>query len=388
MGGAGVYTASLAKGLYTLGHDVIVLAPAYDEDGTDWDTEQPYTVIRMSLPGGKLKVLAGSVNLLKAWMHLRPQIVFVTDWCSHLAASMALFVFPLRALYFITVHGSEIDGHFKIEGKHWTWNFFLPVIRRLFTQARAIVCVSRPTQQALLQVLPSLGERAVVVHNGIDLDKFPPISEEQIAKLRYVLDTNGPVFLTVARLIPEKGIDTVLKALSRIVPDISDLKYVIVGTGSDQSRLNTLVKNLSLENNIVFAGKVSDEELPIYYALCDIFVMISRPGSRVEGFGLVYAEAGAYNKPVIAGRTGGVPEVVQNGYNGILVDPFSIDELEKAMRTLLSYPELSRRMGCNGRKLIEEEFNSTKMAESTLRIVYGVFNKQIIQNTRARAAQR
>lgn len=369
VGGAGVYTAGLAKGLYALGHDVIVLAPDYDEEVTEWDDKQPYTVIRMSLPEGKIKFLAGSINLVKALVHLRSRIVFVTDWGSHLAASMALLFFPLRALYFITVHGSEINGHFKIEGKRWTWNFFLPVIRRLFTRARAIVCVSKSTQQALLRVLPSLGERAVVVHNGIDLDKFKPINEEQVAKLRYVLDTNGPVFLTVARLIPEKGIDTVLKALSRIVPDIPDLTYVIVGAGSDRDRLNALVKNLSLKNNVIFAGKVSDEELGNYYALCDLFVMISRPGSRIEGFGLVYAEAGACNKPVIAGRTGGVPEVVQDGYNGILVDPYSVDELEKAMRTLLSSPELSRMMGRNGRKLIEEKFNILKMAESTLRIV-------------------
>ncbi len=366
-GGAGVYTAGLAKGLYALGHEVIVLAPAYDDNYTEWDAEQPYNVIRMSLPRGKLKILAGSVNLVKTWMHLRTHTVFLTDSTAHLAASIALLFFPLP-LYFITVHGSEIDWYLKIEGNRLILKLFAPIIRRLYNRAQAFFCVSRKTQQDLLRVLPSLRDRAFVVHNGIDLDKFKPISEEQATKLRYELGATGPVFLTVARLIPEKGIDTVLKTLSRIVPDISNLKYIVVGTGTDRDRLNAHVQNLSLENNVIFAGKVSYEEIASYYALCDIFVMVSRR----ESFGLVYAEAGACNKPVIAGRTGGVPEVVQDGYNGILVDPYSVDELEKAMRTLLSYPELSLRMGSNGRKLIEEEFNILNMAESTLRIVCGV----------------
>ncbi len=366
-GGAGIYTAGLAKGLYALGHEVYVLAPAYDDEYTEWDAKQPYTVIRMWLPRGNLKVLVGSVNLVKTWMQLRSPIIFVTDATAHLATSIALLVFPTPN-YFITVHGSEIKKYLKIKGNQLNWKLFAPIIRRLFTRARALVCVSRATQQELIRVLPSLADRAFVVHNGIDLDKFKPICKEKVAKQRYELSAKGSIFLTVARLIPEKGIDTVLKALSRIVPDFSNLKYVIVGTGSDRDRLNAHVKNLSLENNVIFAGKVSDESLARYYALCDIFVMVSRPGSRFEGFGLVYAEAATYNKPVIAGRTGGVPEVVQEGYNGILVDPYSVDELEKAMRKLLSSSELSRRMGRNGRKLIEAEFNTLKMAESTLRV--------------------
>jgi phosphatidylinositol alpha-1,6-mannosyltransferase len=148
-----------------------------------------------------------------------------------------------------------------------------------------------------------------------------------------------------------------------------DLRYVVVGAGPDLGRLKAQVTDSSLEGNVVFAGKVSQRELSAYYALCDIFIMPSRPSDRFEGFGLVYAEAGAYGKPVIAGRTGGVPEVVQDGHNGILVDPMDVDGLERAIRSLLSNPGLARSMGCNGRRQVMERFNILRMAESTLQVV-------------------
>jgi len=151
---------------------------------------------------------------------------------------------------------------------------------------------------------------------------------------------------------------------------VVSLFSVIVGTGLDRERIEALIKELSLEKNVLFMGKIPDSELGIYYALCDIFIMISRSGSRrVEGFGLVYAEAGVYGKPVIAGRTGGVPEAVKDGHNGILVNPFSVDEVEMAIRKLLSDPDLARKMGANGRKRVEHEFNAKIMAGKTLKIL-------------------
>jgi len=368
-GGAGVYTAGLAKGLSELGHEVTVVAPAYEEAIAQWDAQQPYTVDRMLLPGGRLTVLAGSIGLIRAWLHLRPDMTFVTDVGAQLAASLASLVFPFHAPYCITVHGSEIEWHFGIGRRKRPQALLMPVVRRFFARSLAIVCVSRATQEALLYKLPALGERVAVVHNGIDLDAFPPVTEEEVGRQRNKIDAPGPVLLTVARLIPEKGIDNVLKALSRIAPDMPDLRYVVVGAGPDLGRLKAQVTDSSLEGNVVFAGKVSQRELSAYYALCDIFIMPSRPSDRFEGFGLVYAEAGAYGKPVIAGRTGGVPEVVQDGHNGILVDPMDVDGLERAIRSLLSNPGLARSMGCNGRRQVVERFNILRMAESTLQVV-------------------
>jgi len=364
-GGAGVYTDNLAIGLSALGHKVIVLAPKYREEDTfDRDKKQPYKVIRMSLPQrGVFRFILGSLYLIMNWIRLGPNVVHVTDVGAQISTALAIIFFPLR--YSLTVHGSEIDWHFT--EKRFKHRLFSPVILYFFLRANCILCISQAVRQMLLKTLPILHNRIKVVYNAVNLNKFKFVSISETRKLQRRLGFEGPVILTVARLIPEKGHDTVLMALSRIVVEVPNIKYIIIGTGPYQECLKSLVKRLSLEKNVLFMGKISDDTLSTYYAICDIFIMVSRPGSRIEGFGLVYAEAGACGKPVIASKIGGVPEVIKNGYNGILVDPFNDTEVEIAIRRLLSNPALAQKMGVNGRKRVEREFNIKIMAEETLK---------------------
>lgn len=365
-GGAGIYTSNLAKSLNELGHDIMVLAPAYSNVDNDWDTKQPYSIIRMSLLkhaklGGSL---LGSLYLIKNCITLRPETICVTDAGSQRSAAFAILLFSLS--YSITVHGSEINLHFKKEGK-FIHRLISPILRHFYRKAETIICVSQATKELLLRTFPDLHKQTAVVLHGIDLNRFKAVTSQEVERLRRTLNLKGPVLLTVARLIPEKGHDIVLKTLKKIVREIPDIKYLIVGIGSDRERLEALVKKLSLERNVLFMGKVPSNILGTYYALCDIFIMISRPSERgAEAFGLVYAEAGAYNKPIIAGRIGGVPEAVEDGYNGILVDPLNEREVEMAIRRLLTDSDLAQRMGANGRKRVENEFNAKVMAKRTL----------------------
>jgi len=375
-GGAGIYTANLAVGLSELGHDVIVLAPAYEESSVDWDKKQSYRIIRMRLPQqGKFRLLFGSLYLVMNLICLRPDIICVTDANAQKSTALVNLFLPLH--YSITVHGSEVNWFFKRMGT--LGNKLLSfLMRRFYSKAKSIICVSRATQEALLQALPDLHKRITVVHSGIDLNKFQVVSSEKIESLRRKLGLNGPVLLTVARLIPEKGHDIVLKTLSKIAGEIPNIKYLIVGTGLDRERLEALTEELSLKGSVLFLGKVPDRDLGTYYALCDIFIMISRSvNHRVEGFGLVYAEAGAYKKPVIAGRSGGVPEAVEDGYNGILVDPFDEDEVKMAIRKLLSDSDLARKMGNNGWERVEHEFNAKIMAERTLEWLFRGWSRKV-----------
>jgi phosphatidylinositol alpha-1,6-mannosyltransferase len=363
-GGAGIYTANLAAGLSELGYDVAVLAPVYNEDYAAMDIKQSYHIIRMGLPHqAKLRLLLSSLYLVMNWIRLRPDIICVTEANAQISAALVRLFLPLH--YSTTIHGSEIDWYFQ-RGRKLRNKLLSFIMRCFFSKAKSIICGSRSAQGALLYVMPDLYKQATVVHYGIDLNRFNAVSREKVERLRRTFDLRGPVLLTVARLITEKGHDMVLRAIARIVPEIPDIKYIVVGTGPDRERLEALVKELVLEKNVQFTGKVPDNDIGTYYALCDAFIMVSRPGNRVEGFGLVYAEAGAYNKPVIAGRTGGVPEAVTDGYNGILVEPFNVNEVEIAIRKLLSNPYLAREMGGNGRRRVEDEFNAKVMAEKTI----------------------
>ncbi len=180
-----------------------------------------------------------------------------------------------------------------------------------------------------------------------------------------------PTLLTVARIVKAnryKGHDVVLRALAKVVSSVPDVAYVIVGEGDDLDYLERLAREYGVAENVIFAGRVSDEELPLLYNACDAFVMCSRAdrtrrGILAEGFGLALLEASACGKPVIAGRSGGVPDAVQDGITGMLVNPVDSDEVAAAIVKVLREPWLAKVMGENGRKWVEAEMNWTRAAD-------------------------
>ncbi len=159
-----------------------------------------------------------------------------------------------------------------------------------------------------------------------------------------------------------------LRALPKVVRAVPDVAYVIVGDGDDLDYLHRLASECGVEKNVTFAGRVSDAELPLLYNACDAFVMCSREdrsqrGILAEGFGIALVEASACGKPVIAGRSGGVPDAVQDGITGLLVNPVDTDEVAAAIVKVLQEPGLARTMGNNGRKWVEREMNWSRAAD-------------------------
>jgi phosphatidylinositol alpha-1,6-mannosyltransferase len=123
---------------------------------------------------------------------------------------------------------------------------------------------------------------------------------------------------------------------------------------------------VGVSDRVIFAGPVADEELPAYYNACDVFVMPSRQfegREGVEGFGIVFLEASACAKPVIGGRSGGVNEAITDGVSGLLVDPLDVKALADAVVGLLLDPDRTRRLGMQGRKRVEQEFDWRIQAE-------------------------
>jgi glycosyltransferase involved in cell wall biosynthesis len=127
---------------------------------------------------------------------------------------------------------------------------------------------------------------------------------------------------------------------------------MIVGDGDDRKRLEDLVRENGLSDRVIFTGVVSDEELIGFYKACDVFLM----PSRQEGFGIVFLEAMAFEKPVIGGNHGGTPEVIVDNETGFLVEHGDVNSLADRIIRLLLDGELCKRMGQAGRRRVEENY--------------------------------
>ena len=192
----------------------------------------------------------------------------------------------------------------------------------------------------------------------------PPLPEDEVraARARYGLD-GKLVLLTVARLVRHKGHDQVLRTLALLDGRYGDVVYLIVGAGQERASLERQVAALGLASQVRMLGALPWREVERLYQACDVFVMPSRQeGTDVEGLGMVYLEAGLRGKPVIGGRSGGIPDAVRDGETGFLVDPSDPEDLARALGRLLSDEGLRRRMGENGRRRVLDEFSIERSA--------------------------
>jgi phosphatidylinositol alpha-1,6-mannosyltransferase len=178
----------------------------------------------------------------------------------------------------------------------------------------------------------------------------------------------------VARLVRRKGIDTVVQALPGIAAAGVDVHYRVVGDGPDRDRLLALAQTGGVADRVRLLGSVSDADKIACLHLCDVLAMPSRdlPSEPPEGFGIAYLEANLCGKPCIAADSGGVSEAVEDGLNGLLIDPDSPAQLAEAALRLLGDATLAESMGEAGRRRAVEHFAWPVIAPRFAQAVAGV----------------
>ena len=207
-------------------------------------------------------------------------------------------------------------------------------------RADRLVANSRNTARDVAALEAMAPGRTVVLPPAVR-DRFRPGSGAAVRR-RLGLDRE-PLLLTVARFYPGqryKNVDLVLRALPAVLAESPDTRYALVGEGEDLPRLRALARELGVDHALVCPGLVADDELPEWYAACDLFVM----PSRGEGFGIVFIEALACGRPVIAADCGGAPDALLDGRLGRLVNPNDPAGLADAILAFIggrAPPELS-----------------------------------------------
>jgi phosphatidylinositol alpha-1,6-mannosyltransferase len=331
-----------------------VIAPRCDAPHADG--ELPFPVHRLRRKAGRLRT---QLDLLLVLPELRGLVRDIAPDCL-LVGNFRPFAYLARALqrsvdipYLPVLHGMDLMRLVQ-RGASSRWR--RRGYDRIGKDAAGFVVNTAFTGKLLEQHFPHwVADCAVtVLHPGVDTRRFRPGPEP-----------DRPRLLTVARYAPRKGMDTVLRAMPRVLESVPDLIYRVVGTG-DRAPYQALAETLGIAHSVELQGPATDAELPGLYRDCSLFVMLPRvleDGVDVEGFGMVYLEANASGRPVLAADSGGIAEAVADGVSGLMVPPDDPAAAAEAIVRLLRDPALRRRLGEAGRRRAEEEFSWTRQAE-------------------------
>ena len=243
----------------------------------------------------------------------------------------------------VTAHGADVSG---LRG--WPWS---AVRRAVAARSKAITVVSSDLKKRLDGVVSGLGQAPLVMPMGVDSDRFLAAEAAWPA--------NDKTVLFVGRLAEKKGLEYLLRAFPQVLSHHPDARLVVVGDGPMRAMLEALVTTLGLGGNVDFLGGKPPSELPRLYSSCRVFVgpsVVARSGDT-EGFGLVFIEAFAAGRPVVATSVGGIPDIVVQGRTGLLVEPGSPDALAVAICELLDSPATADRMGQVARRWVRRKFD-------------------------------
>lgn len=330
-GGIQTYSYQIAKYFQRAEHETLVICP-HSEKEQEFDKKQFFKINRIW--GGKIKwfklfffLCSYFISILK----FRPQVIISTIWAP-CGVTAFLGRFFTEIPYVTLIHGTEM-GHWK---DHFPGKYLLKLT---LNSSNLIISNSQFTSDYAI----SMGIKKKLIYTipcGVDIERF---NKKVIPNHK---NSENKIILSLAALIPRKGIDNVLKALPEVKKIYPKFVYRIGGKGPDFSRLNCIVQELGIEDYVEFLGKVPDEDVPSHFASCDVFIMNSRKiGEDFEGFGIVFLEANACGKPVIAGNSGGIPDAVIHEKTGFLVSPDDIEEIKMAILTLLQNENLAKKMG-------------------------------------------
>jgi phosphatidylinositol alpha-1,6-mannosyltransferase len=242
--------------------------------------------------------------------------------------------------------------------------------RRILGGASGIIATSAWVGKLAEDAMRELGVASAppvgVFDLGTDPVFFHPGRDARQLRAKWRIG-NDPLILTVARLVPHKGQDTVIKAVASLKDEFPALRYGIVGTGPDEARLRDLGGSLGITDRLIFAGALSDDDVAEAYATSTIYAGLSRveDGIHAEGFGISFLEAAASGLPSVAGDSGGVRSAVRDGTTGIVVPPTDVGMVASAFRALLTDENKRAAMGGTGRKLVETYYNWDRVARDT-----------------------
>jgi N-acetyl-alpha-D-glucosaminyl L-malate synthase BshA len=354
IGGVPYVIGNLARHLQKRGHEVIFLysgttfwlrkkTTRWGFTGFDLNLQVPFGD-RHPIIGLLLFALRFPVGLFQVIRLIRKHRIQVVN--IHYPAVNFFYIALCRRLLRITlvtsVHGADLfpDGMARAT--------YPKAIKLLLNSSDRIVAPSKAYREDVASVFPQLRGKIVCIHNGVDLDELNRICAAPASTSRVL----HPYILCISAYKEQKAIDVLIQAFKQVQGSDSLLKLILVGAGHLRGELEQLASALGIHDRIEFLGHQSRTEVANLIRGCKVFVL----PSRFETFGIVILEAMACKKPVVATTAGGIPEIIENGINGILVEPDDDKALAEALITVLKDENLRINIAVKGYSMVRERF--------------------------------
>ncbi|OGH60103.1 MAG: hypothetical protein A2725_00440 [Candidatus Magasanikbacteria bacterium RIFCSPHIGHO2_01_FULL_33_34] len=362
VGGVATYVHDLADSLDP--QKTVVLAPSSkSKESSVWDEDKKYKIIRKKLLYPRF-IWPRWIRLLwHVWRVVRKEkieIIFVQHVLPvGYAGILMKKLFKIPFLLFS--HGTDL-----IAGTSTVWK--RKMVTMVSKQAEQIIFNSNSLQSRYLRVLPMFEKKSFVLYPCPEPIFFETPSRSAIDTIRsrYALE-GKEVILSVSRLDEGKGFLHMIRYMSKILETAPNLVWFIIGGGFKSDLIIDTIRRYNLQNVVRFIGEIPHADLPPYFYVADLFVLLTHPDDgREEGLGLVFLEASATGLPIIAGRSGGVPEAVLDGRTGLIVDATNEKQVIDATLKLLQEKIYATQLGKAAKDRMLKDFqwsNQIKLLE-------------------------
>ena len=246
---------------------------------------------------------------------------------------------------------------------NWLLRFFE---ERMLERSNRIIAVSDFTRRELLQYYKVKEAKIRVIHNGVNVDKFKPAVDKLKAKIELGFNPEDKAILSVGRLYARKGLFTLIESMAMVKRKFKNAKFIIAGKGlsNEMKKLVRYATKLEVKDHIVFTGYFPDKKLPKLYQAADIFAFFT----FYENLPFAVLEAMSTGLPVVTTTVGGIPEMIDSGKNGFLVEPANSRALANRILYYLEHPEVASEMGLLARETVENHFDWRLIVKKVVKV--------------------
>lgn len=353
-GGIARLCQEIAVGQQFYFEEVIVLTRKKIGENNPYNFDKVQIV---ELPEKRIKCEIAAFNYLRKIKNKENYTILCGVW--HPEA--AILILSGFKNVFILGHGTEFLSGASIFRKYFWFPFYAKCI---LGKAKINIANSNYTKHLIEKI--NSKAKVIALPLGVNEDFFKPNDAKE--KNNKVLN-----LVSVSRILQFKGYDFIANTIASLAPKYRDkINWNIGGTGPYLNDLKLLVKKIGIENNVSFYGFIPDEELPKFYNANDIFVLCTREqknSNSVEGFGLVFLEAQSCGIPVIGVRSGGIPDAIEDGNGGWLIDQDNEQMLANLLIRLIEDYELLKKQGVKARERVVNKANWKIYNEDLFKII-------------------